>query len=153
MFAGRVHVRRPFDARQWNRRRCPSDCRVPLGASLYWRRDVVPMLPRVYGCKVYPATCERPMHGRSSARRVFAFLQRTALARALLRGFGGRCGACDAGYYGVSGQCYECGNKSLVLFLAYAVPVLVILALTCFLFWSGKVALRRHRNARVSLRA
>ena len=56
----------------------------------------------------------------------------------------GRCGACDVGYYGVSGQCYECGHKSLVLFLAYVVPVLMSLALTCFLFWSGIIALPRH---------
>ena len=86
--------------------------------------------------------CKRPIcPGRSAARLPSS---RELLAGALLRGFGCRCGACDVGYYGVSGQCRECGDKSLVLFLAYAVPILMILALSCFLFWSGTFALPRH---------
>jgi hypothetical protein len=149
MFAGRVHVRRPFYARQWNRRRRPCDCRVPLCSSLCWRRDVVPMLPRLHRYEVCPRNCERPtsrpVHRKTCFRLPADSAEpRTALASALFRRFGGRCGACDAGYYGVSGQCYECGDKSLVLFLAYVVPVFMILSLTCFLFWSGKFALPRH---------
>jgi hypothetical protein len=49
----------------------------------------------------------------------------------------------------VSGQCYECGNASVTLFLSRAVPALGILALTAFLFWGGMFAsLRRPQRPR-----
>jgi hypothetical protein len=65
---------------------------------------------------------------------------REPLQSSLLRGFGCRCGACDVGYYGLSsGECRECGNRILVLFLSHAVPALTILGTTLFLFWGGKV--------------
>ena len=139
---GRVHVRQAFDTRQWNQRRRASDCRVPLDACLCWRWDVVPMLPRLHRHEVClrAPNLPRPVHCKTKT----AFQPRSTLAGALLRAFACRCGACGVGYYGVSGRCHECGHRSLVLFLAYAVPILTILPLTCFLFWSGTFALPRH---------
>jgi hypothetical protein len=59
------------------------------------------------------------------------------IAMRLGLGFGGRCGDCDVGYYAMSGQCYACGDASLVFFLSRAVPALGIVAGTAFFFWGG----------------
>ena len=65
------------------------------------------------------------------------------MARAL--GFGCRCGRCDVGYYGLSGQCYKCGSTSLVFFLSRAVPALGIVGMTAFFYGGGIVSFPTHR--------
>jgi hypothetical protein len=56
-------------------------------------------------------------------------------------GFGCRCGTCDIGYYGLAGQCHECGDMRLVFFLSRALPANGIVAITAFLYWGGMAAL------------
>ncbi len=60
----------------------------------------------------------------------------------------------------MSGQCYACGDPSLVFFLSRAIPALGIGAGTAFFFWSGMFTLSRlitalssglHRTAAVVL--
>jgi hypothetical protein len=42
------------------------------------------------------------------------------------------------------GQCFECGDKSLVLFLSRAVPALGIISGSAFFYWGGMFALPRR---------
>ena len=148
MFVGRVHFWAAFDARKWNQQRRPSDRRVPLQASLRGRSDVGPMLPRLHRYEVAPQASAQVARA-GLAQGWLTPSTRELLHSAFLRRFGCRCGACDVGYYAVSGQCYECGNASLTLFLSRAVPALGILALTAFLFWGGMFAsLRRPQRPR-----
>ena len=134
--SGRVHVWSAFNPRQWIKRRRTADRPVPLASSLCWRRDIVPMFPRLCRYEVRPLS-EQPTCRLAHATPTCAVRPRTPSK--LLRGFGCRCGACDVGYYGLSGECHECGNRILVLFLSHVVPALTILVATLFLFWGGKV--------------
>ena len=100
----------------------------------------------------------RCAHKASSQPAVWLMRHRLApsarepLQSSLLRGFGCRCGACDVGYYGLSGRCHECGNRILVLFLSRAVPALTILGVTLFLFWGGKVDPKKGESLPLSCR-
>ena len=81
-----------------------------------------------------------------TARIPFGSSAREFLRNSLPRGFGRRCGACDVGYYGLSGRCHECGSEWAVLFLSRVLPALAILAATAFLFYGGKSdLLKAHR--------
>jgi hypothetical protein len=147
--AGRVHVWLAFNPRQWIKRRRTADRPVPLESSVCWRRDIVPMFPRLCRYEV------RPQSEQPTCRLAHATLAPSArepLQSSLLRGFGCRCGACDVGYYGFSGRCHECGNRYLVLFLACAVPALTILGITLFLFWGGKVDPKKGESLPLSCR-
>ena len=88
--------------------------------------------------KVMPirGASEQPTYRLAHMTPTYAVRPRTPSLR---RGFGCRCGACDVGYYGLLGRCYECGNRIFVLFLSRAVPALTILAITAIFFWGGNV--------------
>ena len=146
MFVGRVHLWSALDARQWNQPRRPSDRRVPLQASLRWRSDVGPMFPRLHRYEVAPQASAQPATAGLAQGRLTPST-RELLHSAFLRRFGCRCGACDVGYYGMSGHCYECGHASLSLFLSRGVPALGILGVTAFLFWGGTFAPLRHPHS------
>ena len=48
-----------------------------------------------------------------------------------------RCGMCEPWYYQLSGECVDCGDIAVVRLLSRAVPCLLALTWTAFLYWGG----------------
>ncbi len=150
----RLHVRFPFDAGKWIQRRRPSDCRVPLHARLRWRRDVLPMFPRLRRYAVcLQASAQLFAASPALLKAGFPYAVCCSVcfrtSTAYCSGCGRRCGRCDVNYYSLRGQCYECGDIRLVFFLSRALPANGILVVTTFFYWAGMFALPRGERIAV----
>ena len=95
--------------------------------------------------------CKRPT---KSGSRPAETLHLRTLSRLHCRlGSGCRCGRCDVGYYSLLGQCNDCGNPSLVLFLSRAIPAFGVGGTTAVFFFGGTFHSLRRSIALVYHRA